>query len=77
MTKLTLLAGGDTVYLYPDTAEPGVAKKIAVQRALLDVAYPGDDTLVRVIDSASWDEALQAALRDEGLTIVDTREDRS
>ena len=70
--KLTLLAGGNTVYIYPDASDESVMERVAIQRMVLDVAYPVDDTLVRTIGADKWPD-VEKACRDEGIEIVDTR----
>jgi len=72
--RVTLLAGGNTVYVYPDinTDREGLTTRIAVQRMLLDVAYPADDTLVRTMTAEAWPAARDALIA-EGVEIVDTR----
>lgn len=75
--KITLLAGGGTVYVYPDVhGDDALAGRVAEMRAVLDVAYPADDTLVARIDEAHW-PAMQADLERDGMEIVDTRGEAS
>lgn len=65
--RVTLLSGGDTVYLYA----PG-DPNIAVMQAVLDVAYPGSDVERRTVTVETW-EAARPKLLHEGVEIVDVR----
>lgn len=65
--RVTLLAGGDTVYLYA----PG-NPNIDTMHAVLDVAYPGSDVERRTVSAEVW-EAARVKLVAEGIEIVDTR----
>lgn len=67
--RVTLLAGGDTVYLYT----PG-DQNIGAMEAVLDVTYPGCDVIRRTVPVAAW-EALRLKLTDD-IEIVDIREAR-
>lgn len=73
MTKVTLLAGGGAVYVYPDLCDPAVADRIATQKMVIDVAYPADEVLVRRIDVTEWPE-VRRSLEQEGVDVIDTRE---
>lgn len=65
--RVTLLAGGGTVYLYaPDD------KNIGAMRAVLDVAYPADDVVQRTMPVASWETVLPILER-QGIEVVDVR----
>lgn len=70
--RLTLLAGGNTVYVYPNAAEDGVAGRIAVQRMRLDIAHPAGETAVGTCPAETWPSAAET-LREAGIEIVDTR----
>jgi hypothetical protein len=72
MAKLTLLAGGGSVYVYPDLDGEGVAERVWTQRMVLDVAYPADETMLAALDESRWPE-MRAGLLADGIAIVDTR----
>ncbi|WP_174526626.1 hypothetical protein [Micromonospora maritima] len=68
--RLIVLAGGDAVYVFrPDQDETAQA-----QQAVLDVAYPADETARFRVAPDRW-PAAEAALLAESpdLTIVDVR----
>lgn len=71
--KVTLLAGGGAVYVYPGLALPGTADRIAIQRMVIDVAYPADETVVLAVAAARLPEIRQAC-DTEGLQVIDCRE---
>ena len=65
--RVTLLAGGDTVYLFaPDNPN------IDDMESVLDVMYPGSDVERRTVTVAVW-EAARVKLLSEGIEIVDNR----
>lgn len=72
LAKITLLAGGGAVYVYPDVWEDGVKERISAHQMVLDVAYPADDTTVVRVDVARWEE-VRATLGEQGIEVVDTR----
>ena len=73
--RLTLLAGGPTVYVYGDPQlEEGLSELIATQRMILEVAYPGSDTAVGEVDADRWPAAREIMVA-AGIEIVDTREE--
>lgn len=71
--QLTLLAGGDTVYVYPDVrTTPGAAGLVASQQAVIDIAYPAEETHIANVNAESWPQVRQR-LQELGVSIVDTR----
>lgn len=75
MTRVTLLAGGDSVYVYPDiNDDPGVAERVAIQRAVLDVAYPASETEIATVREERLADICKL-LANDGITVVDTREE--
>lgn len=70
--RIILLAGGNALYAF----DPG-DERVAIQRMVIDVAYPGEGTLVSEIDAERLDEVL-AAIRQEGdIEFCDFRGGRS
>jgi hypothetical protein len=73
VTALTVLAGGGALYVFRDITDPAVARLVAEQRAVIDVAYPAGDTVVQRIPEHRWPD-VQQRFTDEGFDVVDCRE---
>jgi hypothetical protein len=72
--RLTLLAGGDAVYVYPDVRNsPETAGLVASQQAMIDIAYPAGETHIASVSAERWPQVRQR-LQELGVSIVDTRD---
>lgn len=71
--RLTLLAGGNDVYVYPDAEEDqAIAEQVAHMRSVLDVVHPAGETEVTTINATDWPR-VRTDLVNLGTKIIDTR----